>query len=358
MVEINNSQFNKFKKLFIRPAIVQIDLTNKCNLNCFYCYNKSNSLKFKEQSDEDLINTTKKVITQLNPLTVVFSGGEPLLRKEILFKLSKMLKENGINIHLNTNSLLIDENIAKELSNLGIAKISINIDSLKIQDNIRGGVNLLDKAMKSLEILEKYFPKNRISISCVVNALNYREIVEIAKFVKKSGYGEIHLLDMIPCNESQKKLLLSREQWLEFFSLYREIQKLGIKILPNHALLFLDEFQEKVKVPFCMAARFKMVITADGKIVPCNYFKEEKFVCGDALKDDLLKVWQDSEIMKKFRYFNPEEKICKKCENVSLCTGGCRAFARMLLGDPFRGDPYCVLYDLKNATRKERSSDS
>jgi len=345
---VNGDFISDFNKLFLFPTQVQIDLTNKCNLNCIYCYNRYNLIEGSDLSDKGWHNIIDKLITQVKPIYVSFSGGEPLIRANLLFSLTKKLKKAGINVHLNTNSLLIDEKIAKELSELGIDKININIDSLEKQDEIRQGNNLLVTVFKSLNILDKFFPKDKISIACVISKLNYKGILDIAKFVKERNYGELHLLDMIPCEKSSEKFILKKEEWEEFYLDYQKIKYLGIKIKPNHALLFLKELEDKVKIPFCMAGRYKMVITANGKIVPCNYFKEEGFICGDATKDNLLKVWRDSKIMNQFRYFEPKEKQCKNCSISKLCTGGCRAFALKMLNDINRGDPYCILYGLKD----------
>jgi radical SAM protein with 4Fe4S-binding SPASM domain len=350
-LEKNKSKFDKFKLLFSRPAQVQIDITNRCNLNCLYCYNKMNSLRDRELSDDELRQIISKVITELNPLYVSFSGGEPLIRADLLIESIKKLKENKIGVHINTNSLLMTEDIAKNFGELKVDKININIDSLEYQDKLRGGKNLLKKTFNSLEILKKHFPKEKISIACVITKLNYKNCLEIAKFVKREGLMEIHLLDMIPCEKSSMDLFLSKEEWLEFFKIYKEIKDMGVKIKPNHALLFLGEFENQVKIPFCMAGRFKMVITADGKIVPCNYFKNKDFICGDALKENLLEVWQNSKIMNEFRYFIPKEEKCQKCKLVNLCTGGCRAMSLKLTGDAFKADPYCITYNLKDETQ-------
>jgi len=347
-IEQLKEPFVRFEKLFLRPAQVQVDLTNRCNLNCVYCYNKENSLDGEELSDEEFNIIISKIIKELNPVYVSFSGGEPLLRKNLFFELSERLKKNNIEVHLNTNSLLITEEIAKKLKELNIDKININIDSLEKQDSMRGGEKLIEKTINSLNILKKYFPKEKISIACVITKMNYKDLLNIAEYVKEQGFMEIHLLDMIPCEQNSKKFFLSKEEWNDFYEIYKKIKEMGVKIKPNHALLFLKEFEEHVKVPFCMAGRLKMVLTADGKVVPCNYFKKSEFVCGDALKDNLLDIWKNSPIMNKFRYFIPSEDKCQECKLINLCTGGCRAMSLHLLGDAFMADPYCLVYNLKN----------
>ncbi|MFA5126112.1 MAG: radical SAM protein [archaeon] len=336
-----------FEKVYERPITVQLDLTNGCNLDCFYCYNKQNTIKGKELSDKEYKKVVLKIIKQLNPISITFSGGEPLTRPKLLFKLAKMFSDNDIEIFLNTNGLLITDEIAKNINSVKFELVSINIDSLKKQDDIRNGKNLIKKTIKSLETLSKHYPQNRISISCVVSKMNYKDLLPIAEFVKKNGYRNIHLLDMIPCDESAKKLMLNKEEWEYFYKKYMEIEAMNIKITPNHALLFLSGMEKQLRAPFCMGGKFKMVITANGKIVPCNYFKKEEYICGDTIKDNLLDVWQNAPIMKKFRYFEPVEKKCQQCTMKRLCKGGCRALSDHLLGDPFKADPYCTVYGLK-----------
>jgi len=304
----------------------------------------------KELTDSEYHLVVDKIISELTPLSVTFSGGEPLLKLNLLLELAFKLKKNNIQVHLNTNGLLITEGVAKKFKELKLDGININIDSLKKQDELRGGNKLLEKTLRVLQILKRDFNSKKISISCVVTKLNYKEVLDLARYVKENNFLELHFLDMVPSNESAKKILLSREEWLEFFEIYKKIRELNIKIRPNHAMLFMEEFEEKVKIPFCMAGRFRMIITATGQIVPCNYFKEKEFVCGNAIQDNLLDVWRNSPILKKFRYFYPKDIQCVNCENVALCTGGCRAFSKFMCGNPFKGDPYCLDYNLKNAT--------
>ena len=348
LMEINKPKFSNFEKIFERPYHVQVDLTNKCNLNCVYCYNKKNSLGKKDLSDKKYKLLIKKIIKELNPVYVSFSGGEPLLKANLFFELARELKKKNIKVHLNTNSLLLTEKIAKELNKIRVDKVNINIDSFNSQDKLRGGKKLIEKTLKSIDTLKQNFPKEKISIACVITNLNYKDILEIAKYVKKQGFMEIHLLDMIPCEPCAKKLFLTKEQWKEFYKTYKKIKRMGIKINPNHALLFLKEFEKYVKIPFCMAGRLKMVISANGKIIPCNYFRTKKFVCGNALKGNLLEKWQNSPILKTFRYFLPKEEKCQKCKLINLCTGGCRAMSFFIEGDLFKADPYCLKYNLKD----------
>lgn len=339
-----------FSYYFSRPANVQIDVTDECNLACVYCYNFANQVSRGEAlNDIEFENVIEKIIEELNPVTVTFSGGEPFLRKDILFRSIKMLNEKDIEVQINTNALLIDQHISRELAGCEIKTVSVNIESLEPSeyDTIRGAQGSFFKLKNSLELLKKAVGNRKISIATVVNKMNHQSLLDIARYVKSNDFFEYHLLDMIPTNEESQKLILSKDEWRIFYKTYLEIVKLGIRIKPNHALLFLNEFSQDTVFPFCMAGRLKMVICANGDIVPCNYFKTPEYVCGNAVRDNLLEVWESSACMTKFRYSLKGYESCYSCEHFRRCAGGCKALSYFFYSRPFSPDPYCKTYKIK-----------
>lgn len=341
---------NSLEYLFQRPAQVQLDITNECNLKCFYCYNSTSQLKEREMTDDELRKVSKKIAEQLNPVSVLFSGGEPFKRPAILLELLRFFKEKGIEARINTNGTLITEDLVKALMDADVDKVSINIESMdpSAHDRIRGIAGSYKAAMEALGLFKKYRMNSKVSISIVVSKMNLHDIEKVAEFVKENGFMSLHLLDMIPLSNTSMQHMLSKEDWLYFEEIFKKINRIGIGIEPNHALLFLKGFESSLPMPFCMAGRLKMVISVNGSIVPCNYFREKEFVAGNALKDDLMDVWKNSEMMIKFRNFYPHE--CRSCPNGSYCAGGCRALSYVLSKDAFVPDPYCSKYSLGKKT--------
>lgn len=338
---------------FSRPAVVRVDITNHCNINCRYCYNKANMfLKNQELSDIQFEILIKKIISQLNPCGVSFTGGETLLRKNLLIKCSALLTKNNIDVGINTNGLLLDYQAIIELKDAGVSSIAVNIESLsnKKHDFLRGTEGALEKTLHNLSEVNRVWDPKKITISVVVNKENLEDLLEVAEFVKRNNFGSLLLIDMVPTSNNDRDLLLCRDEWLEFYSKYKQLEKLQIKIIPNHALLFLTDFMErnknKVRTPFCVACRLVMSICADGTIVPCDFFKNTDYACGDALRDNLLFVWQNSAIMKKFRDSTEGYETCISCKNFESCKGGCKAFANAISGNPFSPDPYCTIFEL------------
>jgi radical SAM protein with 4Fe4S-binding SPASM domain len=331
-------------KLYSSPIYLQLDLTNKCNMNCEYCYNK-HFVCGQELTDDQFLELSDQILKDIKPLFVTFSGGEPFVRKNILFKLAKIFKEKEIEVYVNTNGTLINEEIAKKIGELKIDKVSINIESLDKEEHekLRGLSGCWDRSLNSIELLKKYAPNCNVVIRTVVNKKNYLEVEKIANFVKSLGLKEYMLIDFIPKADDQH-LMLNKEEWAEFYKKYLNIKKLGLRIVPNHAILFLERTRN-IDVPFCMAGRIKLIINANGDVVPCNHLKEKQFVAGNVLKENLKDIWENSKILKEFRELVPEK--CSGCGFKNQCSGGCHAMAYYVAGDYKARDPYCEM-GLKN----------
>lgn len=109
-----------------KPYLISLDITNKCNLKCLHCYNRSgNDLLRKELSDHDVLLFLEEV-GKLKAHTFCFCGGETFLRFDLIEKGTKLLKNYGINqVNVVTNGLLMTDEKAKRLKNAGISSIQI-----------------------------------------------------------------------------------------------------------------------------------------------------------------------------------------------------------------------------------------
>ena len=346
----------EFSRFFVRPTKVQIDVTNKCNFDCRYCYNKNNDfLREPELSDEQLLQLVDKIVNELNPVVVSFSGGEPLLRKNVLLKAIHKLRDKDIDVWLTTNASLLNSDIINELKNAGLNKIFTNIDSdsPSVHDLLRGKQGSFAKSMETIRQLADVMGADNVVTTLVVTNKNYKSVVPMAKISKQLGVNKCHLLDFIPISQESKSLMLNKEEWLK---LKNDIDLSGIKKEINlqlcHAFLFMSDENRKMDFPFCMAGRFTMVITASGHIVPCNHLKRKEFYCGDAINDNLLDIWQNSEVLKKFRHYDCSDKGCDSCKKFRTCAGGCKAMTYMLKGNCFDKDPYCEEFDAYEIQRK------
>ena len=120
----------------LNGAIAIWNFTNRCNLSCLHCYSKANL------DDIDTL-TTKKILDTLPQLKangikfLIFSGGEPLTRRDI-FDIAERCRELGIITYLSTNGLYVKKGNANRILDT-FNYIGISIDgSEEIHDRFRG----------------------------------------------------------------------------------------------------------------------------------------------------------------------------------------------------------------------------
>lgn len=333
-----------------RPAKVQIDVTNRCNFNCIYCYNKNNDfLQNKELTDDELLQLAERVINELDPVVVSLSGGEALLRKNILLKLIKKFSDAEIDTWLTSNISLMDEATIYELKEAGLKKLFTNLDSEtpEVHDYLRGHNRSYEKSLATIKQLVDILGGDKVITTIVLTNQNYKSVNAIADLSIKLGAHKMHMLDLIPISQDNQKLMLNKEQWLELkkdVENYPQADKIELQLC--HSFVFMSDSYKKMNFPFCMAGRFTMVITADGSVVPCNHLKFKHFYAGDAKTENLLELWQNSPVLKQFRYYDFSDTTCKSCNRFKQCNGGCKAMSYALLKNAFLQDPYCKEFSI------------
>jgi MoaA/NifB/PqqE/SkfB family radical SAM enzyme len=169
-----------------KPTSCSIVLLTNCVFKCKMCQMwKSNESPYQTSKEEWL-----RFIVSLENLLdgqreLVFSGGEPLLRKDI-FELIRCGTDKGFKTLMPSNAYLIDEDMAKRIGDSGLKEIFISLDSIdeKTHDFLRGVEGAHQRVMKAFENLRKFAPGLRIGIITVVSGVNYTQVVDLVKWVK------------------------------------------------------------------------------------------------------------------------------------------------------------------------------
>ena len=137
---------------------IRISLIDKCNLNCIYC-NPQNQLVNSSKRDailsyEELIRLITILVRDLEVRKIRFTGGEPLIRKNILTffqMLSHVREEYPFEIGITTNGTQLEDKI-KSLHSSGVNKMNISLDTLQRNKFIAiTGKDLLETTLRSIE---------------------------------------------------------------------------------------------------------------------------------------------------------------------------------------------------------------
>jgi len=165
----------------IRPLSAHVKLTENCQAKCISCdYWKS---RWHDQIDTDRAVNLVNEINAAGIRSLRFTGGEPLLRKD-LFDILRKANTSGIKrITVQTNGLLLKK-LHQEINASPITKISVSIDGLKeANDHIRGIRGYFDLAMEGIQLLRN----KKVAISVTLNRISARDLGQLAEVAHGVG---------------------------------------------------------------------------------------------------------------------------------------------------------------------------
>ncbi|MBL7196841.1 MAG: radical SAM protein [Candidatus Omnitrophica bacterium] len=275
---------------------VIISITNRCNLKCKMC-----DIPY-EKKEELTAAHWKRVIKDASFIgaeTIVFSGGEPLLREDI-FDLVSFVKNNRMKVCLTSNGCLIDKDVASRLAYLKVDVVNISVEGLKETHDYLRGENTFDRAVSALENLKKCGIES--TIATVVSRYNYVELPYIVKLAAKYGattirfqpFSKIFVEDkkkegsFFIDREDKKKLQGIAEELIEFTN------RCGISTNPASYLRAIPSYLSgKSIIPHdsCSALWSSCSINVTGEIFPCWAIGDAQKQIGNVQKDSLRELW-------------------------------------------------------------------
>ncbi|WP_416485586.1 radical SAM protein [Streptomyces sp. CL12] len=174
----------------LRNQIVMV--ANRCNLSCTYCWYEVGSADYLPDQVEvaDYERWFAACARDGALDTVSFTGGEPLLRADIVDLLEAADRHAGTTM-LFTNGTLLDEDTARVLARLG-TQVHISIDhvDLALADRVRGGTKVSLRALEQLSAAGV----RAVQICMVVTSRNWTQVPAMARFAQQRGHG----LELIP----------------------------------------------------------------------------------------------------------------------------------------------------------------
>jgi radical SAM protein with 4Fe4S-binding SPASM domain len=353
----------------LNGSIAIWNFTNRCNLSCLHCYSKADLDAVDTLSTDKIMDTLPK-LKEGGVKFIIFSGGEPLTRRDI-FDIAKGARELGIITYLSSNGLYIKSSNAKKILDT-FNYVGISIDGTEeIHDRFRGLKGSFRESIKAIELLNS-FGSNKIGIRFTLTKETYSSLKFIFELAERQNIPKIYISHLVYSGRGFDNLNMdiNKEQRLKAvnyiidkaFEYYDT--KSGIEIVTGNmemdSILFLDRFAKrypdlKSKMESRLlqwggnsAGRKLLNIDAEGNIKPDPFFP---ITIGNILDEEFLDIWRDNptKLLRDLREFPRELKgKCKDCRYLEICNGGSRSRAYAIYGDIWEFDPSCYIEEIEN----------
>jgi GTP 3',8-cyclase len=259
-----------------RPTLnLRISLTQRCNLRCVYCHREGQDPRSakSEMTADEVLKIAQTAVT-LGITRIKLTGGEPLLRSDILEIVSRLAGISGVSdLSMTTNGVRLST-LAQPLKEAGLKRVNISLPSLndKTYSMVSGGN--VTEALKGVSAAVKA-GLNPVKLNMLVlRDINTADIPEMIEFAGSSR-AILQLIELEPVNIKDDYY---KKHFYALDSVEQELKQRALSVetrgdMQNRHVYTLPKVKVEVVHPientsFC-ARCTRLRVTSDGKLKPC-----------------------------------------------------------------------------------------
>ncbi len=305
---------------------ISIEIIRKCPNNCIHCSSLSDE-SCSEILDYELFASVVRDAAELGATTICLSGGEPFLHSRIT-DMVRFVASLGLQTYIYTSGIVLDAQnqrtfIARDVLaaiSKDVTKLIFNVEAANSQtyDAIMGTAGCFETLKQSIRnahemsiMIEAHFVPMKLNIGEVKDVVALCEALNVSKlsFLRLVSHGRAqwHQAEIALSNEELEQLKMFLEE-------LRGQSEVDIRIgVP----LSIDAGCHK-----CEAAKGKLNIKYDGKVFPCEVFKNERMShCLKGMQPEniydssLLHIYHHSPYLQLVRKLEQEFSCMEECES-------------------------------------------
>lgn len=314
------------------PLMFFLDLTQRCNLKCWFCYNELS--KERIEADFDNIKQILNNMKQSGCEEVTYLGGEPTIYK-YFWETLEYADALGYEQCFVTNGQVIDDIFAERLTKYDGIEVGVSFHSIKedVQNTIAKSPQSYNRILGSIDYLEKHNISWYSQTSLIKD--NYLEIEEMHSFLK--SIGKPIRMDLSRMVEGE----LTSSQFLnenEYKQVFKQINNMDLDAIPVRIEAFPRCWLKKIasenhlnydkircSVRPCYAWVGQVSIDVFGNVRMCPTGGP---VAGNVLESDIKALWKCSNEIKEFQEFNWQKEECRECDDFTFYIGACKMTCR------------------------------
>jgi uncharacterized protein len=320
-----------------RGLSLTIAPTMGCNFKCTYCYETHPSGVMSTDVEDALVEMIRERLKSKDNLSVIWFGGEPLLRLEQILRLTERFdeicqeKESPYIASVITNGYLLDEQVVSQLRLAHVRSAQITLDGpKKVHDQRRllhNGQGTYDRIMANVAALvdsngctEEKCQRFAVSIRVNVDKTNAAEIPKLLDDLESRGLKDkvgLYLGQVKPYTEVCRNIggscLSDQEYTTTEVELYRQFLSKGFRVAKYPT----------IRSAYCGAdaSQHSFVVGPGGELYACLSEVGGSNTIGHLLKKQEGRY---NRRLIEFLSWDPfERQECRECEILPICMGGC-----------------------------------
>jgi MoaA/NifB/PqqE/SkfB family radical SAM enzyme len=269
------------------PATATLQVTTNCQADCAHCSAaRHRHLGRPELTTEEMKSLIRQT-EELGVVNIVFTGGEPLLRKDLFELISWVGPEEAI-VMMFTNGLLLGPENTIRLKDAGLFSLNVSLDSSDpaIHNRLRRVPRCFERALEGIDNTLQAGILCGISTYATPQRLRRGDIMAMIELGRKIGVHEITIFDVVPTGRllhEEEKSLLSESDKQELCLIEKEINQRA-----DYPHIITQAHVNGPTGAGCYAGWFQFYATAYGDITPCD-FTPLRF--GNIREDSMQTIW-------------------------------------------------------------------
>lgn len=365
--------------------------TAGCNLACIHCRRLDvERCMSKDDMTTDEAKAMIRSLPELGRPILVFSGGEPLMRPD-LFELAAEARSVGLPIALATNGTIMNDDIARQIVDVGFQRVSISFDGpdAETHDHFRGK-GAYESSVAGFKLLRELGMS--MQMNTTVARHNYKKLNETYDLALSLGADALHIFMLVPVGcgmELEDSVMLHDQEYEDALNwIYdRSLEgKLHLKATcaPHYFRVMMQRTKASggpmpafahphknmghpggrpghpgghpggpgggppsgdmtAMTKGCLAGQAICFVSHTGEVFPCGYLP---VTSGNVKTLGLPRIWRESNVFGELRDDTKLEGKCGLCEYKKVCMG-CRARAYGTVQSYLAEEPNCDYVPLK-----------
>ncbi len=312
-------------------SLVQLSISEVCNLNCKYCYATDRREHNKPMTLDDYKAVVDDIVSHFGQVSFSITGGEPLMNQDC-FLIAAYIKSKGCDADLLTNATLLDEsNIQKVKEYFTRVTVSLDGSTKNLHETFRGP-HTYDRTQHAISLLRDY--QIPYMLSMTVNKLNISDVENMAQKYK----GSLNFAPLFPAGNAKNDkddISITGKQYYQALKQASGVNPLG------YCESTLDEalICRRCK---CAIGGAELSISASGDVYPCQLLHYPEFLIGNIHERKVSEMVSSSPVIERCAKMTVDNiEGCSTCAIKYICGGACRARSFHEGGDIMSSSPFC-----------------